>query len=138
MKNKIIILMALLAALTGCAAPKAANTVWVGADPVKYLDQRGLQISSIYLMDDGKAMVMQSVVTDSALVVAPYKVADGTYKLSGNLKRNADIEVNTVTMSRDSLKLKGLVNLKKNSMILVYPDNTTKPFLRNTNITFEK
>lgn len=118
--------------------PKAANTVWVGADPVKYLDQRGLQISSIYLMDDGKVMVMQSVVTDSALVVAPYKVADGTYKLSGNLKRNADIEVNTVTMSRDSLKLKGLVNLKKNSMILVYPDNTTKPFLRNTNITFEK
>lgn len=138
MKNKIIILMALLAALTGCAVPKAANTVWVGADPVRYLDQRGIQVSSIYLLENNKAMVMQSVVTDSALVVAPYKFADGTYQLSGNLKGNANIEVNTVTTSKDSLKLRGLVNLKKNSMILVYPDNKTKPFLRNTSITFEK
>ena len=138
MKNKIIILMALLALFTGCAVPKAANSVWVGADPVKYLDQRGLKVSSIYLLDDNKAMVMQSVVTDSALVVAPYKVADGVYQISGNLKGNAEIEVKTVTATKDSLNLKGLVNLKKNSMILVYPDNTSKPFLRNTKITFEK
>lgn len=130
--------MACPALLASCAAPKAANTVWVGADPVKYLDQRGLQVSSIYLLDDNRAMLMRSIVTDSAIEIAPYKVADGTYEISGNVRGNANIEVKTITASNDSLNLKGLVNLKKNSMILVYPDKTQKPFLRNKKITFEQ
>lgn len=138
MKNKIFVLLTLLAILMGCATPKVVNTVWVNADPVERFDQMGVRVSSIYFLEGNKAIVMQSVVADSALVVAPYKVADGVYKLSGSLKGNADIELNAITASKDSINLKGLVNIKKNSMILVYPDKSMKPFLRNTAITIEK
>lgn len=135
--KKIIFLLSLAIMSASCAAPKVVNTVWMGADPVKYLDSKGLRVSSIYLMENDKAMLMQSIIADSALVVAPYKVADGKYQIVGNLKKNAEIHIDMTTAKSDSLNLKGLMNARKNSMILVYPDNTQKPFLRNTNLKFE-
>ena len=135
MKNLIYVLLLFL--LSSCATPKLANTVWQTISPVSNGTEQGLLVSSMYFKENGKVNFYNAIVADSSLVVAPYKFAEGTYALDGNLKKEADISINASTVRNDSLTCSGLINVKKNSMLLIFPDSTALFYSKNNDIITE-
>ena len=120
-----------------CATTKLSNTVWQTISPVSNGTEQGLLVSSMYFQPNGNVNFYNAIVADSSLVVAPYKFAEGTYIVDGNLKKEAQISINASTIKSDSLTCSGLINVKKNSMLLIYPDSTALFYSKNNNIITE-
>lgn len=129
--------MLALVVLCSCTTPKLTNTVWQTISPVSNGEEKGLLVSSMYFQQDGNVNYYNAIVADSSLVVAPYKFAEGKYIVEGNLKKEAKISINASTIKSDSLTCSGLINVKKNSMLLIYPDSTALFYSKNNNIITE-
>lgn len=133
MKKSISILFA-TAILSGCTTPKLTNTVWQTISLVSNGTEQGLLVSSMYFQKDGNINFYNAVIADSSLVIAPYKFAEGRYKVDGSLSKDASISINASTIQNDSLTYTGLINVKKNSMLLTMPDSTALFYSKNNNI----
>lgn len=136
--KKTIFFMLTAAMLSSCTTPKLANTVWQTISPVSNGTDQGLLVSSIHFRQDGDVNFYNAIIADSSLVVAPYKFAKGTYMVNGNLRKEANIKINASTLQQDSLTYSGLINIKKNSMLLVRSDSTTLFYSKNNNIIVEQ
>ena len=137
MKNFIWI--ALILILTcGCSTPKMTSSIWCTAEPVQNKGQEGLRITSLHMLEDGKVDIYQSVIADSNLVVAPFLFAKGTYNITGNTKKEATISVNGKTIKQKNFNWVGIIDLKKESMLLNEADSTANVYFKYGNLTIQQ
>lgn len=134
MKKYIYLLFTLLL-LSSCSAPKLTNTVWCTINGATNGEQEGLIIESLYFMEDGELNIVRSIATDNGLEVSPYKHAGGNYETFGSLKKDASISISASTLKGDSLNLNGLINVKKNTLLLYNSsDSTATTYFKNPNV----
>lgn len=134
MKRTLYILFTLLL-LSSCSAPKLTNTVWCTINGATNGEQEGLIIESLYFMEDGELNIVRSIATDNGLEVSPYKHAGGNYETFGSLKKDASISISASTLKGDSLNLNGLINVKKNTLLLYNSsDSTATTYFKNPNV----
>lgn len=138
MKRTIYILFTLLL-LSSCSTPKLTNTVWCTINGATNGEQEGLIIESLYFMGNGELNIIRSIATDNGLEVSPYKHAGGTYETMGSLKKDASIIVKSQTIKGDSLNLNGLINVKKNTLLLYNnSDSTATTYFKNPNVIIKE
>lgn len=136
--KKIIVILVTVLLLYGCASPRLANSVWCTIKEVSNGGQTGVMVESIYFLNNEKANILRSVLADSCLVVAPYKYADADYKLNEITGKEDEIVLNAINLQGDSLETKGLINIKKNTLILQDAKTSSKTiYVKNPNIIIE-
>lgn len=137
MKKVIFAILSLLL-LCSCAAPKLTNTVWCTIKEVSNEGRAGVLVESIYFLKDGKANICRSILSDSSLVVAPYKYADASYLLLDAKSKDKPVRIDARTVHGDSLMTEGLVNIKKNLLMLqVNGDSAATIYVKNPNVIIE-
>lgn len=90
------------------------------------------------MLEDGKVDIYQSVIADSNLVVAPFLFAKGTYNITGNTKKEATISVNGKTIKQKNFNWVGIIDLKKESMLLNEADSTANVYFKYGNLTIQQ
>lgn len=123
--------------LSSCSTPKLTNTIWNSATEVTNNGQIGTKVTLLYFQDNGSVNVYNSIVKDDKVVVPSYKCAEGKYQLTGSLKKNANLTIDGVDIERMPFAYNGLVNIKKNAMVLVGPDSLPVYFIKNNDVKFE-
>lgn len=127
----------LLFLVCSCSSPRMVNSIWSTLEPVQNGDRDGLRITSLYMFEDGNVEVYKSVVTDSCMVVAPFLFAKGAYTLSGNTKKEAAISVSGTDKNNQHFDWTGLIDIKKNSMLLIEAESTPTLYYKYGNLTIE-
>lgn len=134
MKKYIYLLFTLLL-LSSCSTPKLTNTVWCTINGATNGEQKGLIIESLYFMENGELNIIRSIATNNGLEVSPYKHAGGTYEIIGTLKKDASISILASTLKGENLNLNGLINVKKNTLLLYNSsDSTATTYFKNPNV----
>lgn len=124
--------------LYSCATPKLANSVWCTIKEVSNEEQTGVMVESIYFLNNGKANILRSVLADSCLLIAPYKYADAEYNMSNINRKEGTIVLNGINIQGNTIENKGLINIKKNTLILENTENSSKSiYVKNPNIIIE-
>lgn len=136
MKNFMFITLFLLS-LSSCSSPKMVNSIWSSLEPVQNGDNEGMRVTSLYMFEDGNVEVYKSIVADSSMVVAPFLFAKGTYKLDGNTKKEAAISVSGTDKNNKNFDWGGLIDLKKNSMLLIDSDSSPVFYYKYGNLTID-
>lgn len=133
--KKYIYLFFTLLLMSSCSAPKLTNTVWCTIHGATDGKQDGLIVESLYLMENGELNVIRSIATEKGLEVSPYKHAGGTYETFGSTRKDASIKISASTLKGDSLNLNGLINVKKNTLLLYNSsDSTATTYFKNPNV----
>lgn len=134
MKRTIYYLFTLLL-LSSCSAPKLTNTIWCTIYGATDGQQDGLIVESLCFMENGDLNILRSIASEKGLEVSPYKHAGGTYEIFGSLKKDASISISASTLKGNSLNLNGLINVKKNTLLLYNSsDSTATTYFKNPNV----
>lgn len=133
MKNLILTVL-ILFLTSGCSTLRMTDSIWCTMDPVQNRDQDGLRITSIYMFEDGKIDVYQSIMADSSLAVAPFIIAKGTYAITGNTNKEASISLNGINKNHKEFNWSGIIDLKKKSMLLIDNDSTATLYYKYGNL----
>lgn len=137
MKNFIWISLILILTC-GCSTPKMTSSIWCTAEPVQNKGQEGLRVTSLHMLEDGKVNIYQSVIADSSLVVAPFLFAKGTYNITGNTKKEASISLSGKNLNQKEFNWFGIIDLKKESMLLNEADSSANIYFKYGNLTIQQ
>lgn len=135
--KKVILATLSLLLLYSCATPKLTNTVWCTIKEVSNEGQTGVLVESIYFLKDGKANVCRAILADSSLVVAPYKYADASYVILDAKSKDKPVRFDAINVYGDSLRTEGLVNVKKNILMLHGNEEAATVYVKNHNVIIE-
>jgi hypothetical protein len=121
--------------LSSCASYKLDKTIWYNQSPAEKDGVRGTVVTSLYFISDSNVDVYSSVVVDTNIVVTPFKIAKGTYSISGNPTKEAKISITTENLDKETIKYNGEFH-KDKAMILVSQDSIAKLYgkLPNTKL----
>ncbi len=128
MKNKILIALTACLVLCGCASRNhLSKSIWYNASPVENEGVKGTVVTSLYFVAADTVDIYSSVVVDSNLEVTPFKIAEGTYTVSGNPKKEAQVSITAVDINRKEITYRGSYH-KNKAMVLVSQDSIPKLF----------
>ncbi|MDR1553093.1 MAG: hypothetical protein LBS69_06495 [Prevotellaceae bacterium] len=118
-KLQIIIVLGLIL-LSSCASRNYSinKTIWFNLSPSEKDGVKGTVVTSLYFTSDNTVDIYSSVKVDTAIVVKPFKWAKGTYSISGNPEKTANLYVTAVTLKKDTVKYSGIYQ-KDETMVLV-------------------
>ena len=125
-----------LVLLSSCASKYNLNkTVWYNLSLVEKDGVKGNLTTSLYFLSADTVDIYSSVMTDTTLVVKPFKYASGIYSISGNPKKEAKISITAETIDKSIVKYNGAYH-KAEAMILVSQDFISKVYgkLPNTKL----
>jgi hypothetical protein len=111
------------------------KTVWYNLSPVEKNGVKGSVVTSLYFLSDSIVDIYSSVIVDTNVVVKPFKIAAGSYLVSGNPKKEAQISITAENLQKETVKYRGAFH-KTEAMILVSQDSITKVYgkLLNTKL----
>jgi hypothetical protein len=127
MKKAHIFIMLGIVLLNSCASYKLDKTVWYNLSPAEKDGVKGNVVTSLYFMSDSIVDIYSSVLVDTTLVVKPFKYATGTYSITGNPKKQAQIAIKAVTLQKETVKYNGAFH-KAEAMVLVSQDSINKVY----------
>ena len=131
--KKIFILMLPLFLLCSCATYNLSKSVWYNLSFVEKDGQKADITTSLHFISDSQVDVFTSVVSDSAFIVKPFKYAEGTYSISGNPKKQAQVKIDAKTIDKKDLNLVGAYR-KNDGMILMNQDSIIKVYSKLPNV----
>lgn len=134
-KKTIIVVIGILCLVTSCATNyNLDKTIWYNTDLVEKDGVTAMVTTSLYFMSPDTIDIYSSVMIDSVLVVTPFKIAKGTYTISGNPRKEGRISITTKKIDTGNLEYNGVFH-KNKAMILVTQDSIAKLYKRMPNIT---
>ena len=104
MKKCLFIILGFI--ISSCATYKLDKTVWYNLSPAEKDGVKGNVVTSLYFLSDKTVDIYNSVIVDTNVVVTPYKVAAGSYNVSGNPKKEAQISITAKTLQKETIKYK--------------------------------
>ncbi len=134
-KKVIIAIVGVLCLITSCATTyKLDKTVWYNTSLVEKDGVNAMITTSLYFISPDTIDVYSSVMIDTNLVVTPFKIAKGTYSISGNPKKEGKITINTENLNTEVIEYNGVYH-KDKAMILMTQDSIAKLYRKMPNIT---
>lgn len=127
MKLKRILYALVLVLLCSCTATKyqIANTSWHSSISVVNDGVNGDVITGLYFESDSVINIFKSVISDSTLIVRPYKYATGTYSV--NYEKKPIIHITAMTLQNEDIMYSGRFESKK-TIFLMKQDSIKKYF----------
>ena len=125
MKKVFILLLPLLCFSSSCATYNLSKSIWYNLSFVEKDGQKADLTTSLHFISDDQVEIFSSVVSDTAMLVTPFKYAEGKYSVSGNPKKQADVKINATTINNKELNLIGAYR-KNDAMILMTQDSIVK------------
>ena len=132
--KKLIILFLVLIGLSSCATYKLDKSVWSNLSFVEKDGQKADMTTSLHFISDKQVDVFVSVVSDTNFIVTPFKYAEGTYRVSGNPRKQAQINIDITTIDKNKVTWTGLFH-KNEAMILQSTDSGVKLYGQLPNVT---
>ena len=127
--KKTFFLMLPLLFLCNCATYKLSESIWYNLSFVEKDEQKADLTTSLHFVSDNQVEIFSSVVSDTAMIVSPFKYAEGKYSVSGNPKKQAEIKINAKTINNKDLNLIGAYR-KNDAMILMTKDSVVKVYYK--------
>ncbi len=127
--KKIFFLMLPLLCLSSCATYNLNQSVWYNLSFVEKDGQKADLTTSLHFISDNQVDVFCSVVTDTAIIVTPFKYAEGKYRVSGDPKKQAKINIEATTIDKKDLNLVGAYR-KNDCMALMTQDSILKIYTK--------
>lgn len=123
-KVKVLCYIATVFLLTACAQQNyLQKTVWLNAVETRASATPASIITSLEFLSDTDVDIYHAVVDDNGIAVKAFKYATGKYKISGNPKVQADINIKATNINNESLNYHGI--FRKNKAIILMDDNST-------------
>jgi len=119
-KYFVIIMLAII--MCSCASYKLENTVWSTVSAAEKDGERGTVVTSLLFRSSEDVDVYTAVVVDKDVVVTPFKYAEGKYVVSGNPKKEAEIEITGNNIQNQKIHYKGAYR-KTDAMFLISQDS---------------
>lgn len=123
--KKVFILLLPLLCFSSCATYNLSKSIWYNLSFVEKDGQKADLTTSLHFISDDQVEIFSSVVSDTAMLVTPFKYAEGKYSVSGNPKKQADVKINATTINNKELNLIGAYR-KNDAMILMTQDSIVK------------
>lgn len=125
--KKLFFLLLPLVCFCSCATYNLSKSIWYNLSFVEKDGQKADLTTSLHFISDDQVEIFSSVVSDTAMIVTPFKYAEGKYTVSGNPKKQADVKINATTINNKELNLIGAYR-KNDAMILMTPDSIVKVY----------
>ena len=103
------------------------KSVCINAIQTQASTEQAALITSLEFQSDTDVDIYHAVVNDEGVTVKPFKYAEGNYKVMGNPKKQAIIEVSVKNIEGDSLKYKGIYR-KNAAIVLESEDRVVKAY----------
>lgn len=120
--RKIFIFSILAIIMCSCASYKLEKTVWSTVSGAEKDGERGTVITSLLFRSPEDVDIYSAVVVDKEVVVTPFKFAEGKYVVSGNPRKEAEIEITGNNIQNQSINYKGVFH-KTDAMFLISQDS---------------
>ena len=120
--KKIFIISSLVLILCSCASYKLENTVWSTVTAAEKDGENGVVITSLLFRSPEDVDIYSAVVVDKDVVVTPFKYAEGKYVVSGNPKKEAELEISGINIRNQSINYRGAYH-KADAMFLISQDS---------------
>jgi hypothetical protein len=128
MKNSVFITLTVCLLFCGCSKQNyLSKSIWYNTSPAEKDGVQGTVVTSLYFVASDTVDIYSSVIVDSNLEVAPFKIAEGTYSVSGNPKKEAQVSITAVDINQKEVKYNGAYH-KNKAMVLVTQDSIPKLF----------
>lgn len=127
-KTSILATLGAFCLLASCASTyKLDKTIWYNTSLVEKNGTNALMTTSLYFFSSDTVDIYCSVRIDTTMVVEPFKFASGTYSVSGNPSKEAEISIDAVTIDNKDIKYNGAFH-KSKAMYLISPDSIIKVY----------
>lgn len=120
--KKFFIISMLAIIMCSCASYKLEKTVWSTVSGAEKDGERGTVITSLLFRSPEDVDIYSAVVVDKEVVVTPFKFAEGKYVVSGNPRKEAEIEITGNNIQNQSINYKGVFH-KTDAMFLISQDS---------------
>ena len=120
--RKFFIISMLAIIMCSCASYKLEKTVWSTVSGAEKDGERGTVITSLLFRSPEDVDIYSAVVVDKEVVVTPFKFAEGKYVVSGNPRKEAEIEITGNNIQNQSINYKGVFH-KTDAMFLISQDS---------------
>ena len=120
--KKFFISSMLAIIMCSCASYKLEKTVWSTVSGAEKDGERGTVITSLLFRSPEDVDIYSAVVVDKEVVVTPFKFAEGKYVVSGNPRKEAEIEITGNNIQNQSINYKGVFH-KTDAMFLISQDS---------------
>ena len=120
--KKYFIISMLAIIMCSCASYKLEKTVWSTVSGAEKDGERGTVITSLLFRSPEDVDIYSAVVVDKEVVVTPFKFAEGKYVVSGNPRKEAEIEITGNNIQNQSINYKGVFH-KTDAMFLISQDS---------------
>jgi hypothetical protein len=128
MKRYVLMLLGGLLIMSSCATNYSlSKSVWYNTSPVEKDGIQGTIVTSLYFVAADTVNIYSSVIVGSNLEVTPFKIAEGTYSVSGNPQKEAQLSITAVDINQNEINYQGAY-YKNTAMILVSPGSNPKLF----------
>lgn len=120
--KRIFIITMLALVLCSCASYKLEKTVWSTVSAAEKDGEKGVVVTSLLFRSPEDVDIYSAVVVDKDVVVTPFKFAEGKYVVSGNPRKEAEIEIIGSNIQNQSINYKGVYR-KADAMFLISQDS---------------
>ena len=137
--RKFVLFLAMTILLSGCGAAQKyqlARSAWATVTNAEADGVTGAVVSTFYFISDTEVMMMTSVKNGTKTLVTPFLSAQGTYKVDGNPKVEADFILYMVDAYKNPFECFGKYS-KDSGMVIKFPDNSTKIFSKINKVTIK-
>lgn len=120
--KKVLISLLLAFIMCSCASYKLEKTVWSAASVTNDEGKKSTIITNLYFRSTEDVDIYSAVVVDTSIVVTPYKYAECKYRVSGNPRKEAKVDITGSDLQKQSVSYKGVYH-KTDAMILISQDS---------------
>lgn len=121
MKRTLFFLLIALS-VCSCASYKLEKTVWSTVSAVEKDGEEGVVVTSLFFRSPEDVDIYSAVVVNKDVVVTPFKFAEGKYVVSGNPRKEAEIEITGISIQNQNIYYKGAFR-KTDAMFLISQDS---------------
>lgn len=132
--KKLILLLIMSSCLVSCTTYSLNKSVWFNLSSVEEGGQEANITTSLHFVSEEQVNVFVSVISDTNVIVTPFKYAEGTYKVNGNPKKEAKIDINLTTIEQNKDIWTGYYH-KNDGMVLQSSDKVVKIYGKLPDIT---
>ena len=131
--KRIFFLLLPLLFFNSCATYNLNKSIWYNLSFVEKDGQKADLTTSLHFVSEDQVDVFCSVVSDTAIIVTPFKYAEGKYSVSGDPKKKAEIKIDAITINGKKMNLVGAYR-KNDCMTILSQDSVFKVYTKLSKI----
>lgn len=120
--KKTLLLLSTALIMCSCASYKLENTVWSNVSAAEKDGEKGTVVTSLIFRSPDDVDIYSAVVVDKDVVVTPFKYAEDKYVVSGNPRKEAEVEITGSNIQNQRIYYKGAYR-KTDAMFLISQDS---------------